>query len=126
MTGFHLTADYIDFTYDASDTEIGPKLTQAMAAAVTRQGMTVMHTHCHVFDASETRPGFTAVVLIDESHCTAHCYQDAGQLALDIFTCGSANTAAALDEVHEVIKSTLAPTAKKVAGDELIRFKINS
>ena len=33
-------------------------------------------------------PGFAAVVLIDESHVTAHCYSERGILAIDVFTCG--------------------------------------
>ena len=34
-------------------------------------------------------PGFTMVILIDESHITAHCYSEKGMLAIDIFTCGN-------------------------------------
>lgn len=41
----------------------------------------------------ESPPGFTAVVLIDESHVTAHNYSDRGWLAIDIFTCGGSSTA---------------------------------
>jgi S-adenosylmethionine decarboxylase len=37
----------------------------------------------------ESPPGFTSVVLIDESHITAHCYSDRGWLAIDVFTCGT-------------------------------------
>ena len=36
----------------------------------------------------DSPPGFTAVVLLDESHCSAHSYADLGLIALDIFTCG--------------------------------------
>ena len=42
-----------------------------------------------------------AVVLIDESHITAHCYADRGLLAVDCFTCGDTDPefiAAYLDE----------------------------
>ena len=33
-------------------------------------------------------PGFTAVVVLDESHCSCHTYADLGLIALDVFTCG--------------------------------------
>jgi S-adenosylmethionine/arginine decarboxylase-like enzyme len=39
-------------------------------------------------EQGESPPGFTAVVLIDESHVTAHCYSERGWLAIDVFTCG--------------------------------------
>lgn len=33
-------------------------------------------------------PGFTCMLLLDESHCSCHTYADLGMIALDIFTCG--------------------------------------
>jgi S-adenosylmethionine decarboxylase len=36
----------------------------------------------------DTEEGFTSVVLLDESHITAHAYTKQGLLALDVFTCG--------------------------------------
>lgn len=32
--------------------------------------------------------GCTAIVMLDESHCSVHTYADLGLLAMDIFTCG--------------------------------------
>jgi len=34
-------------------------------------------------------PGFAVVVMLDESHCSAHSYADDGIIALDFFTCGT-------------------------------------
>lgn len=34
-------------------------------------------------------PGFTCVVMLDESHISAHSYSDLGTMAIDIFTCGN-------------------------------------
>jgi S-adenosylmethionine decarboxylase len=39
----------------------------------------------------DTEEGFTSVILLDESHITAHSYTNRGLLALDIFTCGQTN-----------------------------------
>lgn len=52
-------------------------------------------------------PGFTSVILLDESHATAHCYSEMGLLAIDCFTCGgnpqvTKNVAA---KIHQSITS---------------------
>ncbi|GEM_PF-1868505 len=48
-------------------------------------------------------PGFTLAVLLDESHCTAHCYSETGHIAIDMFTCGSTNPWEILEYVREHI-----------------------
>jgi S-adenosylmethionine decarboxylase len=58
-----------------------------MAAACEKAGATVISQVRYQF-GHNSPPGFTAVVVLDESHCTAHSYADDGMLALDIFTCG--------------------------------------
>jgi len=59
-----------------------------MAVAAERAGATVVSQVRYHF-GHNSPPGFTAVVLLDESHCTAHTYADLGLIALDVFTCGS-------------------------------------
>ena len=54
-----------------------------------------------VFDGSESPSGFAAVVLIDESHVTAHCYSDEGLLAIDVFTCGPHDPEHVVELIHE-------------------------
>lgn len=44
-------------------------------------------------------PGFTAFVLLDESHCSAHTYADLGLIALDVFTCGSTEPLNVLEHI---------------------------
>ena len=44
-------------------------------------------------------PGFAAVVLLDESHLSAHCYADRGWLAIDCFTCGGTDAEGIVDDV---------------------------
>ena len=53
-----------------------------------------------VFDGDESPPGFAAIVLIDESHVTAHCYSEKGWLAIDAFTCGSHDPNNLADAIH--------------------------
>lgn len=60
---------------------------ESMARAATRAGATVISQVRYYF-GHNSPPGFTAMVLLDESHCSAHCYADLRLIALDIFTCG--------------------------------------
>ena len=60
---------------------------RAMARGAERAGMTVISQVRYSFGL-KSAPGFTAIVLLDESHCSAHTYADLGLIALDVFTCG--------------------------------------
>ena len=63
---------------------------EAMAAASADAGATVISQVRYRF-GDDSPPGFAVVVLLDESHCSAHSYADLGLVALDIFTCGRAS-----------------------------------
>ena len=72
------------------------RLVNAMADAARAAGANVLMTEVKVFDGKATTstgaispPGFASVVLLDESHLSAHCYAKTGLLAIDCFTCGS-------------------------------------
>ena len=74
----------------------GRRLLDAMAGAARDAGANVLMTHIEVFDGTDVTkagakspPGFASVVLLDESHLSAHCYASTGLLAIDAFTCGS-------------------------------------
>lgn len=45
-------------------------------------------------------PGFACIVLLDESHCSAHSYSELGLIAIDIFTCGDTHPR----KVFEILK----------------------
>ncbi len=63
---------------------------EAMASAAQRAGANVLSQVRYHF-GHNSPPGFTAMVLLDESHCSAHSYADLQLMAIDIFTCGSTN-----------------------------------
>ena len=63
------------------------KVLRAMASAAEKAGATVISQVRYHF-GHNSPPGFTAMILLDESHCSAHSYADLGLIALDIFTCG--------------------------------------
>lgn len=75
---------------------------EAMASAARRAGATVVSQVRYHF-GHNSPPGFTAVVVLDESHCSAHTYADLGLIALDIFTCGQTEPAAILEYLRDEI-----------------------
>ena len=72
-----------------------------MREAVAQSSATEVHAHLAPFDGTTSPPGFAAVVLIDESHITAHCYADRGLLAIDCFTCGGTDPDQIAHFLHE-------------------------
>jgi S-adenosylmethionine decarboxylase len=73
-----------------------------MAAAAEKVGANVVSAVRYKF-GQDSPPGFTAIVMLDESHCSAHTYADLGLIAMDIFTCGSTNPAEILREIRKKI-----------------------
>lgn len=91
---------------------------ETIARAATRAGATVISQNRYRF-WHDSPPGFTAVVLLDESHVTAHSYADLGLLALDIFTCGDTDPMDILRYTRENID------LGKVSIRELTRFPLS-
>lgn len=76
------------------------RVLNAMASAAEKAGATVVSQVRYKF-GHNSPPGFTAVVLLDESHCSAHTYADLGLIAMDVFTCGSTDPADVLKHLRE-------------------------
>lgn len=92
-----------------------------MRAAVAQSPAREVHSHVVPFDGSVSPPGFAAVVLIDESHITAHHYADRGMLALDCFTCGNTDPGNIADFIHARLMEG-APELHLVRRDRVSRF----
>ncbi|UUZ57112.1 adenosylmethionine decarboxylase [Massilia sp. H-1] len=56
-----------------------------------------MHSHFHSFGAAQ---GVTGVLLLAESHISIHTWPEFGFAAADIFMCGDARPALALDVIE--------------------------
>jgi S-adenosylmethionine decarboxylase len=78
------------------------RILNVMARAAERAGATVVSQVRYKF-GSESPPGFTSVVLLDESHCSAHTYADLGLIAMDIFTCGTTEPREVLRYIREEV-----------------------
>ena len=99
--GGHVVLDYTSYSPPVDDD--GEWMLQILRDCVRRAGIREVHAHVAQFDGSESPPGFAAVVLIDESHVSAHCYSDSGLLAIDIFTCGGSEPGLLADEIHSIV-----------------------
>lgn len=92
-----------------------------MREAVAQSTATEVHAHLVPFDGSTSPPGFAAVVLIDESHITAHCYADQGLLAVDCFTCGQTDPEDIASYLHDRLMERL-PGLTCVRKERVNRF----
>ena len=100
--GNHVFADYINFYGD--ENELGTYIFNLMIQAIEKTSMKIVHKKlCILKEEDNTPPGFTSVLLLDESHFTSHCYSQKGLLCFDIFTCGGTDTMKIMDEVNDIL-----------------------
>tara|TARA_S200000501_G_scaffold199886_1_gene188114 strand:- start:5766 stop:6071 length:306 start_codon:yes stop_codon:yes gene_type:complete len=92
-----------------------------MKKAIENSGAREVHAHVEVFDGTVSPPGFAAVVLIDESHVSAHCYSDRGLLAIDAFTCGNTDPATIITQLKQALQ-VLSPTIVLMQEKSVDRF----
>ncbi|MBN17142.1 MAG: S-adenosylmethionine decarboxylase [Candidatus Thermoplasmatota archaeon] len=113
--GRHITLDYSGFRGN------GNWMLDVLQSSVAKSNAREVHAHVSIFDGSVSPLGFAAVVLIDESHVSAHCYADEGILAVDCFTCGDVNPAGIADDIHAKLVDSI-PTIHLVQRTEIDRF----
>ena len=101
--GSHVLLDYVN--YKRGETGDGEWLLSVLRECVSESGIREVHSHVEIFDGVESPPGFAAVVLIDESHVTAHCYSERGILAIDVFTCGDSDPSAVASMINDKLVS---------------------
>lgn len=103
--GAHVMLDITGFTPTLE--KGGGWMLERMEAAVSASGARMVHSHVEDFDGSISPPGFAAVVLIDESHVSAHCYSEQGLLAIDAFTCGTTKPEVIIDHLLNSLQSAV-------------------
>ena len=96
--GTHVLLDYRN--YSSTQENDGWWILDLMRQSVRKCGIREVHSHVEIFDGDLSPPGFAAVVLIDESHVTAHCYSESGLLAIDVFTCGDHDPDCVAEQIH--------------------------
>lgn len=118
--GKHVYVDYVGFQPNQRSQD-GRWILKILQNAVNKCGIREVHSHVEIFDGKHSPPGFAAVVLIDESHVSAHCYSDRGWLAIDAFTCGGHDPENIVDIIHEDLVSS-SPNIIQMRRDTVNRF----
>ena len=107
--GRHLLADF--YAVKPQRLDDPPLLARCLARAAKRAGLTpVSSPVVHRFKGG----GVTGYILLSESHIAVHTYPEFGYAALDVFSCGKADPAAALD----AFRSALSPGKERVTSAE--------
>ena len=101
--GRHVLVDITGLRADAEECLVW--LAENSRHILESEGVTIVGENRIVFDGSSSPQGFTFVLLLDESHFSAHCYALEGLLALDMFTCGGTDPKPLLDELYLRIES---------------------
>lgn len=103
--GQHIFLDYNGFF--PAEHQDGKWVLSILQEVVARSTATEVHAHVELFDGITSPPGFAAVVLLDESHLTAHCYSELGWLAIDAFTCGGTDPSELVSDLKAVLASEM-------------------
>lgn len=98
--GEHLIVDCSNVPYDICIDD--KRMLKVLAESAEEAGATVINS-CRYHLGHNSPPGFACIVMLDESHCSAHSYADLGLLAIDIFTCGKTDPLV----VFEIFKNKL-------------------
>lgn len=120
--GKHIYLDYIGYQHDGHND--GRQMLNIMLDSVASANVRPVHSHFEEFDGVLSPPGFAAVVLLDESHITAHCYYDKGWLAFDAFTCGSGDPGKIADHIEKSLRDKM-PDLYQMRREEVGRFLYN-
>jgi len=95
---------------------------ELMRVAIESANVREVHAHVEEFDGSQSPTGFAAVVLLDESHVSAHCYYDRGILAVDAFTCGDSDPEPIIEFINRRLFAEM-ENIKIVSRDDIQRFR---
>ncbi len=117
--GVHILLDYTEFLPTVE--KDGAWMLEIMRQSVRDAGVREVHSHVEEFDGEVSPLGFAAVVLIDESHVSAHCYSERGLLAIDVFTCGDHDPEVVADSIHASLCGTV-PGLNLLRRERIERF----
>jgi len=124
MNSSHGKQICVDYSgYDSTNERDGEWMLELLRSAVRFAEVREVHSHVEEFDGSQSPAGFAAVVLLDESHVSAHCYYDKGILAVDAFTCGDSDPKLIIEFINEKLFAEMG-NIKIVSKDSIQRFRV--
>lgn len=112
--GIHLLADLYGVDLALLRDERG--LLRVFRAALTEAGFHVLGHLSHRF--ADGGQGVTGLFLLSVSHATFHTFPEHGYMAVDIFSCGSADPHAALRVLTETFKPHTVRTQQVDRGEQ--------
>lgn len=115
-------ADYQGFV-TKNPREAGEFVMELLEASLAGSPARIVDRRLSVFEGTVSPPGFASVLLLDESHATAHCYSDEGLLAVDCFTCGKSDPAEIMANFDEALLVQF-PDVRLVEKQEASRFPL--
>lgn len=92
-------------------------LSDLLLSSLEQSGFNVIKLVSHKFPGHQA--GVTAIALLSESHATFHTYPEYGLLAMDIFSCGSANPGSALNAIVAALAPTRVEKSETMRGTQV-------
>lgn len=117
--GRHIFIDFVG--YESPTENDGKYILDIIRECIKNSSATEVHSHVTQFDGKSSPLGFAAIVVLDESHFSAHCYSELGWLAIDCFTCGDADTNAIVSSFTSKLKD-LIPSLEVTQRENIDRF----
>lgn len=99
--GSHLIIDCLNVPFEVCSND--QLVLETLSEAAREAGATVISQVRYKFDGIKSPNGFALIVMLDESHLSAHSYSDEGRMAMDIFTCGKTDPQSVLDIISKKI-----------------------
>jgi len=115
--GTHHLVDF--YGVDAGTLADEPRLMESVERALVAAGFHVLRAVSHRFEGGGQ--GVTGVFLLSESHLAFHTYPEHGYLALDLFSCGSANPDRTLHELVAVFAPAAVESIVRTRGQGIDR-----
>ena len=112
FAGTHLIVDVVDGERLDDLEYIEETLTQCVEAA----GATLLHLHLHHFTPND---GVSGVAVLAESHISIHTWPECGYAALDVFMCGGAQPAAAIEVLRDAFRPREIKVKELLRGEDL-------
>tara|TARA_R110000822_G_scaffold79053_1_gene189300 strand:+ start:733 stop:1119 length:387 start_codon:yes stop_codon:yes gene_type:complete len=119
--GKHIIGDYTNFY--GNEYLFGNFVFNTMIESIEKNTkMKILHKKLEILN-EDTPPGFTCILLLDESHFSAHAYTGSGKgmLAIDLFTCGDSKINAVIDYFNTKLFE-FHPEVKLKFMDKIPRF----